>query len=65
MSIVGDQLPIIPFCEVVGNGFKKSPAQIGNTGLNVGTTRTRDRESSRLLFTEKFIACAIPLIKKS
>ena len=32
----GAQLPVIPFKEVVGNGFNKVPEHIAATGLNVG-----------------------------
>lgn len=32
----GDQVPVIPFSDVVGNGNKVAPAQIGPTGLKVG-----------------------------
>lgn len=34
----GDQLPSIPFCEVVGKGAKVAPGQIVGTGSNVGVT---------------------------
>jgi hypothetical protein len=34
----GDQLPETPLVEVVGNGDKVSPEQIGATALNVGVT---------------------------
>ena len=34
----GDHVPLMPFVEVVGNGFKTSPLQIGATWLNVGVT---------------------------
>ena len=33
----GLQLPVMPFIEVVGNGFKVSPSQIAATALNSGT----------------------------
>jgi hypothetical protein len=33
----GDQLPVIPLLEVVGNGDKLPPEQIGATGVKVGT----------------------------
>ena len=32
----GDHEPFMPFVDVVGNGAKVAPAQIGATGLNVG-----------------------------
>lgn len=32
----GDQVPVIPFSEVVGNGDRLCPAQIAVTALNVG-----------------------------
>jgi hypothetical protein len=32
----GDQVPVMPFCEVVGKGDSVSPEQIGATVLNVG-----------------------------
>lgn len=32
----GDQIPVIPLLEVVGNGFKVAPAQIGATALKAG-----------------------------
>ena len=32
----GDQVPVILFRDVVGNGGNISPAQIGPTGLNAG-----------------------------
>jgi hypothetical protein len=34
----GDQAPVIPFVDVVGNGDNVAPEQIGATGLNVGVT---------------------------
>ena len=34
----GAQVPVIPFVEVVGNGAKVAPEQIGATALNVGVT---------------------------
>jgi hypothetical protein len=33
----GDQVPVIPLLEVVGNADKVAPEQIGATALNVGT----------------------------
>ena len=32
----GDQVPVIPLFEVVGNGVKLAPEQIAATGLKVG-----------------------------
>lgn len=32
----GDQVPVMPFNDVVGNGNRVAPAQIGPTGLKVG-----------------------------
>jgi hypothetical protein len=34
----GDQVPVIPLVEVVGNADKVAPEQIGATALNVGVT---------------------------
>lgn len=34
----GDQVPVIPFVEVVGKADKVAPLQIADTGLNVGVT---------------------------
>jgi hypothetical protein len=34
----GDQLPVIPFNDVVGNAVTVPPEQIGATALNVGIT---------------------------
>ena len=34
----GDQIPVIPFNDVVGKGLKAAPEQIAATGLNVGVT---------------------------
>ena len=34
----GDQVPVIPFCEVVGNGFKLLPVQIEGICAKVGVT---------------------------
>ena len=34
----GDQEPLIPFIDVVGNADKAAPEQIAATGLNVGVT---------------------------
>jgi hypothetical protein len=33
----GNQVPVIPFKEVVGNGVKAAPEQIAATAANVGT----------------------------
>ena len=32
----GDQVPVIPLLDVVGNAFNVAPEQIGATGVNVG-----------------------------
>ena len=32
----GDQVPVIPSIDVVGNGDNSAPEQIAATGLNVG-----------------------------
>jgi hypothetical protein len=34
----GDQVPVIPLLEVVGNADKVAPEQIGGTALKVGVT---------------------------
>ena len=34
----GDQVPVIPFVEVVGKVLKVAPLQIGLTAVNVGVT---------------------------
>ena len=34
----GAHVPVIPLLEVVGNGDKVAPEQIGPTGVNVGVT---------------------------
>lgn len=36
--IAGDQLPLIPFVDVVGKADKAAPEQIGATCVNVGVT---------------------------
>ena len=36
LSNAGDQVPVIPLVDVVGNGVKTVPEQIGATGLKVG-----------------------------
>jgi hypothetical protein len=38
LSNAGAQVPVIPLLEVVGNGVKAAPEQIGATALNVGVT---------------------------
>ena len=38
LSKAGDQVPVIPLVEVVGNADKVAPAQIGATAVNVGVT---------------------------
>ena len=38
MFRAGDQVPVIPFCEVVGNGLNAAPWQIAATAANVGIT---------------------------
>jgi len=38
LSKAGDQVPVIPLLEVVGNGASTAPEQIAATGLNVGVT---------------------------
>ena len=32
----GDQVPVIPLLEVVGNGVRVAPEQIAATGVNAG-----------------------------
>jgi hypothetical protein len=39
LFIASDQLPEIPFRDVVGNGDNAAPAQIEATCINVGTIR--------------------------
>ena len=36
LSKAGDQVPETPFAEVVGNGFKIPPLQIGVTAAKLG-----------------------------
>lgn len=36
LSITGDQVPVIPFVDVVGNGARAFPEQIAGTALKVG-----------------------------
>jgi len=38
LSKAGAQVPVMPLLEVVGNGVKVAPAQIGATAVNVGVT---------------------------
>ena len=38
LSNAGDQLPVMPFFEVIGSGAKPSPAQIAETASKVGVT---------------------------
>ena len=38
MSKAGDQLPVMPLVEVVGNAVSVAPEQIGATAVNVGVT---------------------------
>jgi hypothetical protein len=38
LSKAGDQVPVIPLLEVVGNGAKVAPEHIGATAVNVGVT---------------------------
>ena len=38
MFSAGDQVPVIPFNDVVGNADNVLPEQIGATALNVGIT---------------------------
>jgi hypothetical protein len=37
LFIAGNQVPVIPLVEVVGNAAKASPEQIAATAVNVGT----------------------------
>ena len=36
LSKAGDQVPVIPLLETVGNGAKVAPEQMGAIALNVG-----------------------------
>ena len=38
LSRAGDQVPVIPLLDVVGNADKVAPEQIGATGVKVGVT---------------------------
>jgi hypothetical protein len=38
LSKAGDQVPVMPLLEVVGNADKVAPEQIGATAVNVGVT---------------------------
>jgi hypothetical protein len=37
LFMAGDQFPVTPLVEVVGNGAKTAPEHIGDTGLKVAT----------------------------
>ena len=36
--MAGDQVPVIPFVDVVGKGLNAAPEQIAGMGLNKGVT---------------------------
>ena len=36
LSNAGDQVPVIPFCEMVGNGIAGAPIHIAPIGAKVG-----------------------------
>jgi hypothetical protein len=38
LLIAGDQVPVIPFMDVVGSADNEAPEQIGETWLNNGLT---------------------------
>ena len=38
LSKTGDQVPVMPLVEVVGNGASVAPEQMAATGLKVGVT---------------------------
>lgn len=38
LFIAGDQVPVIPFNEVVGSGLSSAPAQMGALCVKVGVT---------------------------
>ena len=38
LSKTGDQVPVMPLVEVVGNGDNVAPEQMAATGLKVGVT---------------------------
>ena len=38
LSKAGAQVPVMPLLDVVGNGVKVAPEQIGATAVNVGVT---------------------------
>jgi len=38
LTVAGDQIPVIPFVEVVGNVGAAEPEQIGATAAKVGVT---------------------------
>jgi len=38
LSKAGDQVPVMPLLEIVGNGVSVAPEQIGATAVNVGVT---------------------------
>ena len=38
LLIAGDQVPVMPFVEVVGNAGIEAPLQYGPTAANVGVT---------------------------
>ena len=38
LLIAGDQVPVMPFVEVVGNAGTEAPLQYGPTAANVGVT---------------------------
>src|SRR5678815_4634226 len=38
LSSAGDQVPVMPFVDVVGNGDNTAPEHIGATAANVGVT---------------------------
>ena len=38
LSKAGDQVPVMPLLDVIGNGDKVAPEQMGATAVNVGVT---------------------------
>jgi hypothetical protein len=38
LSKAGDQLPVYPLFDIVGNGDKTPPLHIGATAVNIGVT---------------------------
>jgi hypothetical protein len=67
LTTAGDQVPLIPFVEVVGSTGGVAPVQIEATGGNVGTTVTtlKPRHAGGATFPQRSVTDAARFVRQT